>query len=203
MPLDDIRAIDDRVVLLHGRLSVIGCHGGIVVQYNAVARRYLRDSILWLRREIAGAELATLRSFVWIGADGNEHPVGALPHKWAYLLGCRDDLRIDKSTNEMVAVGGVTEIGLSRGPATGIAILGPRELVVAAEPPDWLDGSRYGVDLTVVPRRFLSHLGWTGGDLRIGLRDSNHAASGSISRPLDGRLYQAMRQSFGDAVPWA
>ena len=203
IPLDDVRAIDDRLILLHGRLSVIGQQSRIVVHYNAVARRQLRESILWLRREVAGPEFATRYNFVWIGEEGDERPERELPHKWAYMLGHRDDLRIDPSRNEMVAVGDVTEIGRSRGPATGIAVLGPHELVVAAEPPDCLYASRYGVDLTVVPRCFLGDVGWSRGDLRIRLRDGDVTPGGlSISRPLDERLYQAMRRSFGDAVTW-
>jgi len=202
IPVGDVRAIDDRLILLHGRLLVIGQQGRIVVHYNAVARRQLRESILWLRREIAGPEFATRYNFVWIG-EGGERPETELPHKWAYMLGHRDDLRIDASRNEMVAVGDVTEIGRSRGPATGIAVLGPHELVVAAEPPDCLYASRYGVDLTVVPRCFLGEVGWSRGDLRIRLRDGDVTPDGlSISRPLDERLYQAMRRSFGDAVTW-
>jgi hypothetical protein len=204
VPVGDVRAIDDRLILLHGRLSVIGQQSRIVVQYNAVARRQLRESILWLRREVAGPEFATRYNFVWIGQKGNDRPEGELPHKWAYMLGYRDDLRIDPSRNEMVAVGDVAEIGRSRGPATGIAVLGPHELVVAAEPPDCLDASRYGVDLTVVPRCFLGDIGWSRGDLRIRLHDGEVTPGGLwISRPLDERLYQAMRRSFGDAVTWA
>jgi hypothetical protein len=203
IPLEDVRAIDDRLILLYGRLSLIGQQSRIVVQYNAVARRELRESILWLRRKVAGPEFATRRNFVWIGEKGNERPEGELPHKWAYMLGYRDDLRIDPSSNEMVAVGDVTEIGRSRGPATGIAVLGPHELVVAAEPPDCLYASRYGVDLTVVPRCFLGDVGWSGGDIRIRLRDGEDAPAGpSLSRPLDERLFEAMRRSFGDAVTW-
>ena len=204
IPLEDVRAIDDRLILLYGRLSLIGRQSRIVVQYNAAARRELRESILWLRRKVAGREYATRRDFVWIGQKGNQRPEAELPHKWAYLLGCRDDLRIDPSSNEMVAVGDVTEIGRSRGPVTGIAVLGPHELIVAAEPPDCLNASRYGVDLTVVPRCYLGDVGWSRGDLRIRLREGNDIPGGSaITRPLDQRLYQAMRRSFGDAVTWA
>ena len=204
IPLGDVRAIDDRLILLYGRLSVIGQHSRIVVQYNSVARRQLRESILWLRRKVAGPECATLRNFVWIGDKGDERPERELPHKWAYMLGCRDDLRIDPPPNEMVAVGDVTPIGRSRGLATGIAVLGPREFVIAAEPPDSLRASRYGVDLTVVPRCFLGDVGWSRGNLLIRLREGDNLPGGSsISRPLDERLYQAMRQSFGDAVTWA
>jgi hypothetical protein len=50
-----------------------------------------------------------------------------------------------------------------RVPSTGIALPGPRELVVAAEPPDWLSGTRYGVDLTVVPRSHIRGAGWSRG----------------------------------------
>ncbi len=215
VPVDDLLAIDDRVVLLHGRLLLIGKAGRLTILYNAVARPLLRESILWLRRTIAGPEFATRPSFVWIGPTGEERPDGELPYKWAYLLTYRDDLRIDPPANEMVAVGGVVELTQSRkGPATGLAVLGPRELVVAAEPPDWLDTARYGVDLTVVPRCHLRDVGWSGGNLQIRLRASDGAgptdvtcngATGepAISRPLDGRLFEAMRRSFGDAVEWA
>lgn len=204
IPLHDVRAIDDRLILLHGRLSMIGQHGRIDVYYSAVARRQLLDCILWLRGEVAGPEFATRPRFVWIDDRGDERPKSELPHKWAYMLDCRDDLRIDHSSNEMVAVGDVTEIGRSRGPTTGIAVLGPRELVIAAEPPDSLLASRYGVDLTVVPRCFLGEVGWSRGNLHIRLRENDNLPSGApISRPLDERLYRAMRRSFGDAVPWA
>lgn len=204
IPLDEVRAIDDRLILLSGRLSVIGRESRIAVRYNAAARRELRDGILWLRHKVAGSEFATWRSFVWIGENGNQRSAEELPHKWAYLLGGRDDLRIDHSKDEMVAVGDVTEIGRSRGPATGIAVLGPRELVIAAEPPDSLRASRYGVDLTVVPRCFLGDVGWTRGNLLIRLHEGDNLPSGPpISRPLDERLYEAMRRSFGDAITWA
>ena len=124
----------------------------------------------------------------------------------------------------MVAVGDVAEIGRSRGPATGVGLLGPRELVVAAEPSVWLDVSRYGVDLTVVPRSRLRDIGWGGGELVIRLREEGEpqpparpadapsavaepdpAALGppTISRSLDERLFVAMCRSFGDAIPHA
>jgi hypothetical protein len=204
IPLVDVRAIDDRLILLHGRLSVIGRHGRIDVYYSAVARRHLGECILWLRGQVAGPEFGTRPRFVWIGDSGDERPRSELPHKWAYILDHRDDLRIGPTSNEMVAVGDVMEIGRSRGPTTGIAVLGPHELVIAAEPPDSPRGSRYGVDLTVVPRCFLGDVDWSRGNLRIRLREDDDQPSGTpISRPLDECLYQAMRRSFGDAVPWA
>jgi hypothetical protein len=204
IPLDEILAIDDRTVLLQGRFSLIGKHGRMVVEYSAAARPALREDILWLRRRMCGPEFATVPSFVWIGAKGEQLSEEGLPYKWAYMLASRDDLRIDPGSAEMIAVGNVVEIGRSRGPATGIALLCPRELVVAAEPPEWLYASRYGVDLTVVPRASLAEVSWSRGDLRIRLRAEDGATDGQvISRPLDERLVAAMRRSFGDAVIWA
>lgn len=204
IPLEDLLAIDDRIILLQGRLSLIGKNGRVVVEYNAVGRPMLRENILWLRRMIGGPEFATRPSFVWIGAKGSERRQEDLPYKWAYMLASRDDLRIDPGSDEMIAVGNVVEIGRSRGPATGMALLGPRELLVAAEPPEWLYPSRYGVDLTVVPRGYLRDVSWNRGELRIRLRAGDGGPDGpTILRPLDERLFQAMRRSFGDAVTWA
>jgi hypothetical protein len=209
MPIDDLLAIDDRTVLLHGRLSLIGRKGRIVIPYNTVARPQFRESVLWLRRRIAGPEFATRPSFVWIGAQGSERSGRELPYKWTYLLACREDLRIDPPANEMVAVGAVVEQTPFRtGPATGLALLGPRELVIAAEPSDHARLPRHGIDLTVVPRCHLLDVGWSRGNLRIRLRAGAGAPESAadelaISRPLDGRLFEAMRRSFGDALEWA
>ncbi len=204
VPLEDLLAIDDRIVLLHGRLLLIGKAGRLTIPYNAVARPQLRENVMWLRRLIAGPEFATRRSFVWITDAAGERPEHELPYKWAYMLGCRNDLRIDPQADEMVAVGNVVEIGRSRGPATGISVLGPRELVVAAEPPNWLFEARYGVDLTVVPRAYIRDVSWSRGELRIRLRAPDGSTDGlEISRPLDENLVEAMRRSFGEAVTWA
>jgi hypothetical protein len=213
MPVGELLAIDDRVVLLLGRLSLIGKNGQMAVRYNAVARPLIRESIVWLRRRIAGSAFPTRPSFVWIGADGDDRSDRQLPHKWEYILNGRDDLRIDPPADEMVAAGDVVEGKLFRdGPVTGIAVLGPRELLIAAEPPTDASTPRYGVDLTAVPRDHLRDVGWSGGNLRIRLRadeDADPDPFGSpadppaISRPLDVRLFEAMRVSFGDAVEWA
>lgn len=214
LPLADVLAIDDRTVLLNGRLTVVGPTSRMVVAYNTTARTHLRDSIAWLRRAVAGSAVPVRETFVWMAASEarRDRPRSELPHKWAYILNRRDDLRIDPVGQEMVAVGDVAEIGHSRGPATGIALLGPRELVIAAEPSEWLDVSRYGVDLTVVPRSRLSGIGWSRGEITIRLqRDGSPAMpngptattpSATISRSLDERLYGAMRVAFGDAVPF-
>jgi hypothetical protein len=216
VPLEDVLAIDDRTVLLDGRLVVFGAHSQVVVQYNAAARSQLRESVLWLRRAIAGPAFPAREGFVWVSARGVDRPRSELPHKWTYLLSQRTDLRIDATGEEMVAVGDVAEIGRSRGPATGVALLGPRELVVAAEPSEWLDVSRYGVDLTVVPRSRLRDIGWREGQLIVRLLGETGPLAPTdpsappaqpqprtIARPLDERLYQAMCRSFGDAIQQA
>jgi hypothetical protein len=204
LPIADLLAFDDRIVLLHGELTLVGRTGRLAVQYNAVARPLLRESILWLRRRILGGGFPTESRFVWIGASGEERPAAELPYKWSYLLSERDDLRVDPEGPEMIAVGDVAELGVRRpGPASGLAILGPRELIVASEPPVRPGAPRYGVDLTVVPRRYLARVGWSRGNLAVGLRADGAAEPPSIVRPLDERLFEAMRRSFGDAVEWA
>ncbi len=211
VPLADVLAIDDRTVLLDGQLSVVGPAGRVVVGYNTTARTRIRESIAWLRRAVAGSAFPVQETFVWMAGSeaGGNRPRSELPHKWAYILNRRDDLRIDPVGQEMVAVGDVAEIGHSRGPATGVALLGPRELVIAAEPSESLDISRYGVDLIVVPRSRLSGIGWSQGEVTIQLqRDASRTEptaitqTATIRRPLDGRLYEAMRVAFGDAVPF-
>jgi hypothetical protein len=212
LPLADVLAIDDRTVLLDGRLSVVGPASRVVVGYNTTARTQLRESIAWLRRAVAGSAVPVQETFVWMAASDarRDRPRSELPHKWAYILNQRDDLRIDPVGQEMVAVGDVAEIGHSRGPATGVALLGPRELVIAAEPSEWLELSRYGVDLTVVPRSRLSGIGWSRGEVTIQLqRDATPTTpngptattpTATIRRPLDEQLYGAMRVAFGEAV---
>lgn len=203
VPVEDLLAIDDRVILLHGRLVLIGKTRRLAIPYNTVARPQLRESILWLRRRIAGPAFATRSSFVWIGAKSVERPQGKLPYKWSYLLSCRDDLRIDPAESEMIAVGDVVEgVRYSTRPATGFALLGPRELVVAAEPTVRVYTPRYGVDMTVVPRCYIRDVGWSRGNMHIRLRVDG-AEGLSILRPLDERLFVAMQRSFGDAVAWA
>ena len=216
--MEDLLAIQDQIVLLYGRLSLIGAKSQMAIQYNAVARSQLRESILWLRGRVAGPVFPVRPSFVWIEGKGEERPQSELPYKWAYMLAHRDDLRIDAEAGEMVAVGDVVELGAARrGPSTGIALLGPRELVVAAEPLADRRTHRYGVDLTVVPRSHIRDVGWSRGNLQIRLRAGDEArpadgtrkgargATGepAISLPLDSRLFEAMRRSFGDAVEWA
>lgn len=207
MPVEEILAIDDRIVLLHGRLSLIGRNRRMTVDYNAVAEPALRVNLAGLRRVIAGPAFPVRPSFVWIGARGKERPERELPYKWACLLAHSPELRLDERGDEMVAAGNVVEMGRSRGPATGIAVLGPQELVVASEPDDSLLDSRYGVDLVVVPRFNLRDVGWEEGNLLIRLcapDGSNESGEGpSISRPLDERLFAAMRRSFGDEIRWA
>ncbi len=203
MPVDDLLAIDDRVILLRGRLALIGRTRRLETHYNTVARALFLENVLRLRQMIAGPRLATERNFVWLGMDVEPRPASELPYKWANLLLERTDLRIDSPEAEMVAVGDVVELGARRkGPATGLALLGPRELVIAAEPPNRADDPRHGVDLTVVPRRHIRDVGWSRGSLTIRLV-ADGASGPSISRPLDERLFEAMRQSFGDAVAWA
>ena len=208
---EDILAIDDRIVLLSGRLSFVGRGGSMTVAYNAVARTLVGENIRQLRRERAGPDLPTSPGFVWLGAGDRERPASDLPYKWAYLLRHGDSLSLNPQENVKIAVGDVVETGLSHGPATGIAVLSARELVVAAEPADSLQASRYGVDLTVAPRRYLRDVGWNRGQLQIRLRTNDPQAEAAgeatddlaIRRPLDKLLFEAMRRSFGNEIAWS
>ncbi len=208
LPLADVLAIDDRTVLLNGRLTVVGPTSRVVVAYNTTARTQLRDSIAWLRRAVAGSEVPVRETFVWMAAsEARDRPRSELPHKWAYILNQRDDLRIDPVGQEMVAVGDVAEIGHSRGPATGVALLGSRELVIAAEPSEWLDVSRYGVDLTVVPRSRLSGIGWSRGEITIRLqRDAlpaPHRPRRSAGRSTSGSTKPCVWHSGTRSLSWS
>lgn len=209
LPIGDVLAVDDRTVLLYGRLRVIGRRGSIVVQYNAAARDDLRDNVLWLRRRIAGEQMPAADAFVWRSSRGaSPSPVG-LPYKWSYMLAHSPNLRLDPGEPAAVAAGDVFEIGdvprrgRTKAAPSGLALLGSRELVIAAEPAEHLEIDRYGVDLIAVPRRFVRHLSWEDGVLRIELCGGDGAPADSIVRPLDRHLADAMRIGFGDAVAWA
>jgi hypothetical protein len=45
---------------------------------------------------------------------------------------------------------------------SGVAVLGPRELVIANEPAEHLDRARNGVDMLAVPRTRLESPSWDG-----------------------------------------
>jgi hypothetical protein len=209
LPAGELLAVDDRTILLHGRLAFIGARGRIAVTYNTVARDALRENMRTVRCAIAGPPVPATSAFLWLDAHGVARPEEELPYKWAFMLSHNPNLRLDPTEPVKVAVGDVVEWGARHGrrgrtsPATGLAILGPREFVVATEPAEYLNYGRYGVDLTTVPRRFLNGLAWDGRTLRIGLQTGDgRPIAEPIVRSLDGRLVEAMARSFGSAVRW-
>lgn len=111
----------------------------------------------------------------------------------------------DPDEPAIVAVGDVAETrgGRSR-PATGVAVLTPRELVIAAEPVEYLEGARYGVDLLAVPRERLAGLSQDGRSLTVHVAGGRTDAEGaSPTLTLDPCLVEAMHRLFGPAVRWA
>jgi hypothetical protein len=206
IPLERLAAIDDRHILLYGRLALVAADDRLVVRYNTVARPELLQNLLDVRRRAATTNFSTGSSLVW--PDGRQEGVTEasrrrLPYKWANLL-ASTDVRIDPAAPATVAVGWFAEAKRWRSaPAAGIAVLSPRELVVAVEPGGDEAQMRYGFELLSVSRERLRSLSFDGRILTVravvGNADSGQT---SVSRPLSAHLAAAMRQAFGEAVVW-
>ena len=210
VPVDGLVAVDDRRILLHGRLRLVADTCDLVVRYGTVSQEALEENLSVLRRRMATGPLPVEPGFVWPTAKGAGMGQADLPFKWRLLLG-NPRVRPDRDEPVVVAVGEVAEIRpRDRRLPSGVAVLGPRELVIATEPAELIDCARYGVDLVAVPRRRLDALAWDGRSLTVfPSRDgtasggaAGHAA-GPISLALDGHLVEAMRRAFGSAVRWA
>jgi len=205
IPLDRLAAIDDRCILLYGRLALVGWDTTIVIRYNTVARDALRENLLDVRRRLATTSVPTEAAVVW----PPHHAVGPptegqakIPYKWAYLLDF-NELRIDPRESAIVAVGDVRERPRGRAhPASGIAVLSPRELVIAAEPPDDDASAHWGVELLSVPRPLLDALSFDGRSLTVRVGSDATGRRAAISRPLDPSLAAAMREAFRGTVRW-
>ena len=202
-PIDQLVAVDDRQILLYGRLRLVAADGQIVVRYNTVSRDDLTGRLIELRQRMAKRELAVEPGFLWLDRTSETKGQAELPHKWRVVL---DNATVRPNLDEpaIIAAGDVSEIRRGRTrPASGVAVLGRKELVVANEPSEYLDRARYGVDLLAVPRERLASLSWDGKYLTVGVAKGRVGEGGSsIVLPLDPYLVDAMRRAFGSAVVW-
>jgi hypothetical protein len=204
VPVDRLLAVDDRAILLYGRLRLIAADTQLVVRYNTVSRDDLTANLLKLRSAMATKELPIESSFLWLDPGNRRLAQSELPHKWRVVLEY-PTVRPNLEEPASIAVGDVSEIRRGRTrPASGVAILGSRELVIANEPTEYLDPARYGVDLLAVPRRLLDSLGWDGRQLtvHVGVEGAGAEAASSVTLPLDPHLVEAMKSVFGSAVRW-
>jgi hypothetical protein len=205
LPIVRLLAVDDRTILLYGRLRLVASEGQIVVRYNTVSRSDVQENLGQLRSRMCGTERPVESGFLWLDPRDERRGQADLPHKWRVVLE-NPAVRPDLIHPVRVAVGDVTEIRAGRArPASGVAVLGPRELVVANEPVEYLDRARYGVDLLAVPRERLDSLSWDGQCLtvRVTLDHTGVEAATSVTLPLDPYLVEAMWRVFGDEVRWA
>jgi hypothetical protein len=199
-PIDRLLALDDRLILLYGRLRFIAPGVPLVVRYSTVSREYVGGNIERLRRRMASRACPVNPGFVWNAPAGAPRDRGRLPVKWRRLLD-RSSVRPDPEAPVAIAVGDVAPARLIRGrPASGMAVLSARELVIANEPVEYRDRARYGVDLLAVPREKLDSLTWDGRLLHVALAAS--PAPTPVSLLLDPFLVDAMQSAFGDLVRW-
>jgi hypothetical protein len=205
IPIDQLLAVDDRTILLYGRLRLIASDSQLVVRYNTVSRTDVQENLAQVRARMATTHEPVESGFLWLDPQSETRGQRELPHKWRVALE-NAAVRPDLTEPVIIAAGDVTEVkpGRSR-PASGVAVLGASELVIANEPVEYLDRARYGVDLLAVPRRRLDSLGWDGRSLtvRVALDHTGVEAATTVTLPLDPYLAEAMWRAFGSAVRWA
>jgi hypothetical protein len=206
IPINRLLAVDDRQILLHGRLRLVAVDAHLVFRYNTVYRPYLEESLCELRARMApGVEATAGEGFVWLEPGFQDEVVdrGMLPPKWRVVL---DDpaIRPDPSAPVSVAVGDILAQRDIRPPATGLAVLSSRELIIASEPAAYLDiPGRFGVDVLAVPRACLDSLAWDGSALTVRMAMPDAATDRAwVTLELDPYLIEAMRRAFGSAVSW-
>ena len=210
VPVDGLVAVDDRRILLHGRLRLVAATHDLVVRYGTVSQDALEENLSVLRGRMATKHVPVEPGFVWPTAKGAGAGRSDLPYKWRLLLG-HPRVRPNGGEPVIVAVGDVTEVGVgARRVPSGIAVLGPRELVIVSEPLDLDACACCGVDLVAVPRERLDALAWDGRSLTVLVSHDRTAPPGAavrgttpVSLALDRHLVEAMRQAFGSAVRWA
>ncbi len=205
IPVDRLIAVDDRTILLYGRLRLMAHDRQLVVRYNTVARRDLQENLCDLRSRMATRQQPVESGFLWLDPRNEWMSQRDLPHKWRVVLEY-PTVRLNLDEPATIAVGDVTEIRARwNRPSAGVAVLGSRELVIANEPSEFLEAARYGVDILAVPRERLDALGWDGRSLTVHLAQDAAVVegAGSVSLTLDRHLIEAMRVAFGSAVRWA
>ncbi len=202
VPIDELLFVEDRQILLYGKLRLMAANSGIAVRYNTASRDSLQPGLDALRRTMAGTVLPVDSAFVWMDGSKAGRGPDELPHKWAVVLEFAS-VRPDLTEPARIAVGNVAAPRTRSGPACGVALLGARELVIASEPPEYLDDTtRYGVDVLAVPRDRLSSLAWTGEYLNVRVVGRATGQQATVSLPLDASLVEAMRWSFGSLMRW-
>jgi hypothetical protein len=205
LPVERLMAVDDRTILLFGRLRLIAGDAQLVVRYNTVARGAVSENVSALRRRMATRALPVEPGFVWTDPRGEPAGPSALPHKWRLVLE-HPTVRPNRGEDVSIAVGDLGEIrGRRTRPLSGLAVLGSRELVIALEPSEYLDAQRFGVDTLAVPRDRLSSLSWDGRTLTVLFGGERRGVdSGAVlMSPVDRSLVEAMRTAFGAAVRWS
>jgi hypothetical protein len=208
IPIDRLLAVDDRTILLHGRLRLLAADSQLFVRYNTVSRKHVQENLCELRGLMATRRLEVEPGFLWLDPRHEGLGLRDLPHKWRVVLDS-PTVRLRREEPAIIVAGDVAETRRSRSrPPTGVAVLGSRELVIANEPSEFLDSGRYGVDLLAVPRERLDSLGWDGRSLTVRVAheraaQADDAGAASVSRVLDRRLVEAMQRAFGSAVRWA
>ena len=202
VPIRDLAAFDDRTVLLYGRLRLVGMTSTLVVRYNTVARDDLQQNLGRLRTQMAVRSYPVEPRVVCIDARRSRPGFEDLPYRWRFLFESTA-LRPNPEEAVALAAGDLSPIdgGKERRPG-GIAILGPRELVIATEPSDWSGPDRYGVDLLAVPRERLESLGWDGRDLTVRIAGIAAGRPNEIVMPLEPLLVDAIKEAFAGAVAW-
>ena len=204
IPVDQLIAVDDRTILLYGRLRLLAADRQLVVRYNTVSRRDLQENLCEVRNRMATRCRPVEAGFLWLDPRNVPMCPPDLPHKWRIVLG-DPTIRPNRDEPAVIAVGDVAAICTGRHrPSAGIAVLGSRELVIATEPSEFLEGARYGVDILAVPRARLDSLSWDGRSLTVRVaRDHGVGGATLVTLVLDPYLADAMRQAFGPAVRWA
>ncbi|MGD0862318.1 MAG: hypothetical protein ABSA21_06095 [Candidatus Limnocylindrales bacterium] len=204
IPIDRLIAVDNRSILLYGRLRLLSPGAELVVRYNSVYRDELQENLRDLRSQLARKEFPVESGFLWLDPGNEQMRQSDLPFRWQVVLDY-PTVRPNLREPVVIAVGDVARIRRGRtGPPSGVAVLGSRELVIANEPSDSLGFARYGIDLLAVPRERLDSLGWDGRSLTVHLASNRGGVEGSSSvvLPLDPRLVEAMGRAFGAAVQW-
>ena len=204
IPHERLLAVENTTILLYGRLELVTSRMRLVVRYAVTSGEELVENLCELRARLATVALPTNPGFLWL--DPYNRPIAPeyLPHKWRRVLD-RGAVRPRPEEPVVVAVGSLAETGWggTRCP-TGVALLGPRELIIATEPAESIPSARFGVDILAVPRRFISSLRWDGRSLTVRLvHDQTGIDTASLALVLDPRLVETMAYAFGPAVRWA
>lgn len=203
IPVDRLVAVDDRSILLYGRLRLIAAESEIVIRYNSVYRDELHENLLGLRRQMAHKGFPVESGFLWLDPRDEQMPMSSMPFRWQVVLEY-PTVRPDLREPVVIAVGDVAATRRGHAAPSGVAVLASRELVIANEPSDNPDFSQYGIDLLAVPRERLDSLSWDGRLLTVRLVSNGVSVEGrsSVGLTLDPRLVEAMGRAFGSAVRW-